>query len=73
MYSEKATKFCEISTNYLTGSTYVGQIISGDLETFCGRLTMGKSVQAAFTVMQEIHQDGFPLLKESHFFKESHL
>ena len=21
MYSEKATKFCEISTNYLTGST----------------------------------------------------
>jgi hypothetical protein len=24
IYSEKATKFCEISTNYLTGSTYIG-------------------------------------------------
>ena len=27
IYSEKATKFCEISTKYLT---YIGQIIGGD-------------------------------------------
>ena len=38
IYSEKATKFCEISTNYLTGSTYIGQIIGGDFAKFCGFL-----------------------------------
>ena len=36
IYSEKATKFCEISTNYLTGNTYLGQIIDGDFAKFCG-------------------------------------
>ena len=35
IYSEKATKFCEISTNYLTGSMYAGQIIGGDFAKFC--------------------------------------
>ena len=38
IHSEKATKFCEISTNYLTGSTYIGQIIGGDFAKFCGLL-----------------------------------
>ena len=38
IYSEKATKFCEISTNYLTGSKYIGQIIGGDFAKFCGLL-----------------------------------
>ena len=38
IYSEKATKFCEISTNYLIGSTYKGQIIGRDFATFCGLL-----------------------------------
>ena len=38
IYSEKTTKFCEISANYLTGSTYIGQIIGGDFANFCGLL-----------------------------------
>ena len=32
IYSEKTTKFCEISTNYLT------DIIGGDFAKFCGLL-----------------------------------
>ena len=39
IYSEKATKFCKISTNHLAGSIYIvgtGQIIGGDLAKFCG-------------------------------------
>ena len=44
IYSEKATKFCEISTNYFTGSTknwqYIGQIIGEDFAKFCGLLRM---------------------------------
>ena len=35
-YSEKATKFCEISTVYLT--QYIGQIYGGDFIKFCGLL-----------------------------------
>ena len=38
MYSEKATKFCEISTVDLTGTTYIGQIYCGDFAKFCGLL-----------------------------------
>ena len=38
IYSEKATKFCEISTVDLTGTTYVGQIYGGDFAKFCGLL-----------------------------------
>ena len=38
IYSEKATKFCEISTNHLTGSKYIGQIIGGDFGKICGLL-----------------------------------
>ena len=34
IYSERATKFCEISTNYFTGSTYIGQIIVEILQNF---------------------------------------
>ena len=35
IYSEKATKFCEISTVNLTGTTYIGQIYGGDFAKFC--------------------------------------
>jgi hypothetical protein len=39
IYSEKATKFCEIFTNSLTGKWhYIGQIIGGDFVKFCGLL-----------------------------------
>ena len=34
IYSEKATKFCEISTVDLTVTAYVGQIYGGDIATF---------------------------------------
>ena len=37
IYSEKATKFCEISTSDLT-ITNIGQIYGGDFEKFCGLL-----------------------------------
>ena len=37
VHSEKATKFCEISTNFLTGSNI---IIGGDYAKFCGLLRM---------------------------------
>ena len=32
IYSEKATKFCEISTNYLSYVSTASQIIGGDFE-----------------------------------------
>ena len=35
IYSEKATKFCEISTVDLTG---IGQIYAGDIANICGLL-----------------------------------
>ena len=38
IYSEEATKFCEISNVILTGSKYIGQIIGGDFAKFCGLL-----------------------------------
>ena len=38
IYSEKATKFCKISTNYLTESMYIGQIIGWNFVKFCGPL-----------------------------------
>ena len=38
IYSEKATKFCEISTVDLTGTTYIGQIYGGDFTKICGLL-----------------------------------
>ena len=39
IYSEKVTKFCEISTVDLTGTTYIGgQIYGGDFANFCGLL-----------------------------------
>ena len=37
IYSEKATKFCEISTVDLTVTTK-GQIYGGDFAKFCGLL-----------------------------------
>ena len=37
IYSEKATKVCEISTVDLTGN-YIGQIYGGDLAKFCSLL-----------------------------------
>ena len=37
MYSEKATKFCEISSQ-LFDWQYIGQIIGGDFAKFCGLL-----------------------------------
>ena len=38
IYSEKATKFCEISTVNLTVTTYIGQIYGGDFTKNCGLL-----------------------------------
>ena len=38
MYSEKATKFCEISTVDLSYVLSNGQIDSGDFAKFCGLL-----------------------------------
>ena len=38
IYSEKATKFCEISTVDLTVTAYVGQIYGGDFAKTCGLL-----------------------------------
>ena len=38
MYSEKATKFCEISTNYLSYVHTASQRIGGDFAKFCGLL-----------------------------------
>jgi hypothetical protein len=38
IYSEKATKFYEISTVDLTVTTYIGQIYSGDFAKFCSLL-----------------------------------
>ena len=38
IYSEKATKFCEISTNYIFDWQYIGQIIGGDFANFFGLL-----------------------------------
>ena len=38
IYSEKATKFCEISTVDLTVTTFIGQIYGGDFAKFCGLL-----------------------------------
>ena len=37
IYSEKASKFCKISTVDLTGTT-LGQIYGGDFTKFCGLL-----------------------------------
>merc|ERR1719362_635500 len=43
MYSEKATKFCEISTNYLSYVLPVKyEIIGGDFAKFCGLLRIYK-------------------------------
>ena len=50
IHSEKATKFCEIPTNYLTGSTYIGQIIGGDFAKFCGLLRIYELYQAMLKV-----------------------
>ena len=36
IHSEKATKFCKISTNYIFDWQYIGQIICGDFAKFCG-------------------------------------
>ena len=38
MYSEKATKFCEIFSNYIFDWQYIGQIIGGDFAKFYGLL-----------------------------------
>ena len=38
IYSEEATKFCEMSTVHLTVTTYVGQIYGGDFSNICGLL-----------------------------------
>ena len=38
IYSEKATKFCKISTNYLSYLCTASQIIGGDFAKFCGLL-----------------------------------
>ena len=38
IYSEKATKFCEISIVDLTITMYIGQIYGGDFAKFCGLL-----------------------------------
>ena len=38
IYSEKATKFCEISTNYFSYVLTASQIIGGDFSKFCGLL-----------------------------------
>ena len=38
IYSEKATKFDEIFTLLLTGTTYIGLKKGGDFEKFCGLL-----------------------------------
>ena len=38
IYSEKATKFCEISTVDLTVTTYTEQIYGEDFTKFCGLL-----------------------------------
>ena len=35
IYSEKTTKFCEVSTVDLTGTTYIGQIYGGDFAKIC--------------------------------------
>ena len=40
MYSEKAIKFCEISTIDLTITTYIGQIYGGDSKKICGLLRL---------------------------------
>ena len=38
IYSDKATKFCEISTIDLTGTIYIGQIYGGDFPKIHGLL-----------------------------------
>ena len=38
IYSEKATKFCEISTNYLSYVNTASWLIGGDFAKFCGLL-----------------------------------
>ena len=38
IYSEKATKFCKISTNYLSYVCTASQIIGGDFAKICGLL-----------------------------------
>ena len=38
IYSEKATKFCEISTVGLTVTKYIGQIYGEDFAKICGLL-----------------------------------
>ena len=49
IYSEKATKFCEISNVDLTGIYYIGQIYGGDFAKFCGLLrNINSFIHAAF-------------------------
>ena len=38
IYSEKATKFCKISTVDMTVTKYIGQIYGGDFAKMCGLL-----------------------------------
>ena len=43
IYSEKATKFCEISTNYLTGSTYsVSHNFIYPSKELCSKMALGE-------------------------------
>ena len=48
IYSEKATKVCEISTNYLSYVCTASQIIGGDFAKFCGLLRIYELYKITF-------------------------
>ena len=52
IYSEKATKFCEISTIDLTATKYMGQIYGGDFAKNCGLLRIYELYHYILSILQ---------------------
>ena len=63
MYSEKATKVCEISTVDLTGTTYIEQIYGGDFAKFCGLLRIYELYFNIFCVISYLKQLQYKALR----------
>ena len=71
IYSEKATKFYEISTNYLSYIYTASQIIGGDFAKFCGLLRIYELYLKRLE-LQALLGSIMPQLKISQIHRELH-